>query len=71
MTRDEAIQGAAMVLEQARARRDAQTPHEAAKAAWYRGHPLGSIEALEALIIRQREQALTRQAAEQDHEAAA
>ncbi|MHA6764804.1 hypothetical protein [Streptacidiphilus sp. PAMC 29251] len=56
MTRDEALAGAAAVLAQARLRRDAQTPREAAKAAWYPGYPI-SLAQLEALIIRQREEA--------------
>lgn len=38
----------------ARAERDALSPREAAEAAWYPGHSLGTVEAIEALIIKQR-----------------
>lgn len=62
-TRQEAIRGAALVLVEARAARDALSPRAAAKGAWYPGHRLGTVEAIEALIISQREQAL---AAQQD-----
>ncbi|MFF7588066.1 hypothetical protein ACFZCK_11360 [Kitasatospora purpeofusca] len=57
-TRDEAIRGAAMILKRARAERDALSPRDAAKAAWYPGHRLGTVEAIEELIIRQRSEAL-------------
>jgi hypothetical protein len=53
-----AIRGAALDYVEIRAERDALSPRAAAEAAWYPGHRLGSIEAIEALIIRQREQAL-------------
>lgn len=56
-TRQEAIRGAALVLAEARAARDALSPRAAAEAAWYPGHRLGTVEAIEALITSQREQA--------------
>lgn len=59
MTCAEAIAGAAMVLAQARARRDALSPRKAAEAAWYSGHPM-SVDEIEALIIRQRANAVAR-----------
>jgi hypothetical protein len=56
-TRQEAIQAAARVLVVARTARDALTPRAAAEAAWSTGHRLGSVEAIEALIIKQRREA--------------
>jgi hypothetical protein len=56
-TRREAIRAAALVLVEARAERDALSPHAAAEAAWYPGHRLGTIEAIEELIVRQRAEA--------------
>ncbi|MFJ9771134.1 hypothetical protein ACIRVF_07815 [Kitasatospora sp. NPDC101157] len=55
--RREAISAAALISGQARAERDARTPREAAEAAYYPGHRLGSVEAIEALIVRQRAEA--------------
>lgn len=57
-TREEAIHGAAAVLVEARALRDSMSPREAAEAAWYPGHRLVTVDAIEALIIRQRAQAV-------------
>lgn len=56
-TREEAIRRAALVLVEARADRDALSPRAAAEDAWYPGHYLGSVEAIEALIIQQRREA--------------
>ncbi|MGE7437524.1 hypothetical protein [Kitasatospora sp. NPDC001175] len=56
-TRQEAIRSAALVLAQARAERDALSPREAAEAAWYPGHRLETVEAIETLIIQQRQAA--------------
>ncbi|MFE7837462.1 hypothetical protein ACFU53_15910 [Streptomyces sp. NPDC057474] len=53
-TREQAIRAAAESLIDAVAERALRTPREAAEAAWYPGHPLGSIEAIEAEIIRRR-----------------
>ncbi|MEH0627887.1 hypothetical protein [Streptomyces stelliscabiei] len=53
-TRKQAIRAAAESLVDAVAERASRTPREAAKAAWYPGHPLGSVEAIEAEIIRRR-----------------
>lgn len=58
--RDEAIQAAGKILAMARAKRDSLSPRAAAEAAWYPGHPRGSIEAIEALIIEQRTEAVRR-----------
>lgn len=55
-TRTRAIQAAAEALVDAVAERAARTPREAAEAAFYPGHPLGTVEAIEAAIIRRREQ---------------
>lgn len=57
-TREEAISAAALILVQARAERDALSPHAAAQAAWYPGHELVTVEAIEELIVRQRQEAL-------------
>ncbi|WP_354643953.1 hypothetical protein [Kitasatospora camelliae] len=57
ITRAAAIRGAAIVFAEARAARDALTPRQAAEAAYYPGHRLGSVDAIEQLIIRQRQQA--------------
>lgn len=59
-TRDEAIQSAGQILAMARAKRDALSPQEAAEAAWYSGHPLGSVDAIRSLIIEQRAEAVRR-----------
>jgi hypothetical protein len=49
-----AVQAAARALVAAVAERAAQSPHDAAAAAYYPGHPLGSIAAIEAEIVRRR-----------------
>ncbi|BDH04855.1 hypothetical protein [Streptomyces seoulensis] len=54
-TREECIRGAAEVLVSAVRLRASRTPREAAQAAYYPGHPLGSVEAIEAEIIRRRQ----------------
>jgi hypothetical protein len=53
-TRDEALAGARRVLVAAARVQAAQTPREAAEAAWYPGHRLGTVEAIETVIIRRR-----------------
>lgn len=53
-TRAQAIQVAAEALLDAVAERASRTPREAAEAAWYPGHPLGSVDAIEAEIVRRR-----------------
>jgi len=52
--RDRAVRAAAEALVDAVAERASRTPREAAEAAWYPGHPLGSVEVIEAEIIRRR-----------------
>ncbi|MEU0675423.1 hypothetical protein ABZ330_21530 [Streptomyces sp. NPDC006172] len=54
LVRQQAIRAAAEVLVDAVAERAARTPREAAEAAFYPGHPLGTVEAIEAEIIRRR-----------------
>ncbi|WP_125262354.1 hypothetical protein [Streptomyces alboflavus] len=54
--RERAIRAAAAALLDAVAERAALTPREAAEAAFYPGHPLGSVEAIEAEITARREQ---------------
>lgn len=49
-----AVRAAAEALVNAVAERASRTPREAAEAAWYPGHRLGSVEAIEAEIIRRR-----------------
>lgn len=53
-TRASAVRAAATALLDAVAERASRTPREAAEAAWYPGHRLGSVEAIEAEIIRRR-----------------
>jgi hypothetical protein len=62
--RTQAVRAAAAALLDAVAERASRTPREAAEAAWYPGHRLGSVEAIEAEIIRRR-------TADADHRAAA
>lgn len=54
LIRTRAIRAAADALVTAVAERAARTPREAAEAAYYPGHPLGSVEAIEAEIVRRR-----------------
>jgi hypothetical protein len=60
-----AIRGAALVLAEARTARDALSPRRAAEAAYRPGHRLGSVDAIEAFIIRQRRDAELRAQAQQ------
>lgn len=53
-TRAQAVRSAAEALLEAVAERASRTPREAAEAAWYPGHRLGSVEAIEAEIVRRR-----------------
>ncbi|MGW6912493.1 hypothetical protein ACWGB8_01525 [Kitasatospora sp. NPDC054939] len=53
-SRAAAIADAGRILAQARRERDALTPRAAAEAAWYPGHRLQSVDAIEELIVRQR-----------------
>lgn len=53
-TRAECIRATAEALVAAVAERESRTPKEAARAAWYPGHPLASVEAIEAEIVRRR-----------------
>lgn len=52
--RQAAVQAAARALVTAVSERAALSPHAAAVAAYYPGHPLGSIAAIEAAILRRR-----------------
>lgn len=61
ITEEEAIRGAGLILAEARAKRDALSPRAAAEEAWYLGHPL-TVDEIEALIIRQRTDALAKRA---------
>lgn len=56
LIRSRAVHAAAEALVAAVTERAARTPREAAEAAYYPGHPLGSVEAIEAAIIARREQ---------------
>lgn len=70
-TREEAIQAAGLVFALARIQRDSLTPRAAAEAAYYVGHRLGSVDAIEALIIRQRQDALVQAELAEQHPLAA
>lgn len=52
--REQAIRNAAQALIDAVAERASRTPREAAEAAWYPGHRLGTVEAIEAVIVQRR-----------------
>ncbi|MDV6290276.1 hypothetical protein R2F25_30155 [Streptomyces sp. UP1A-1] len=54
LDRARAVRAAAEALVDAVAERAARTPREAAEAAYYPGHPLGSVAAIEAEIVRRR-----------------
>jgi hypothetical protein len=54
ITRELAIRRAADALVGAVRERAARTPREAAVAAWYPGHPLVTVDAIEAEIVRRR-----------------
>lgn len=53
MTRDEYFDGLAAALIRAVELRESMPARQAAEAAWYPGHRLGTVEAIEA-VIRQR-----------------
>lgn len=55
IARTAAVQAAAAALADAVAERAARSPHAAAVAAYYPGHPLGSVAAIEAQIVRRRQ----------------
>ena len=57
-TRDEAIKDAGRSWAVTRAMRDAMPPRELAEAVWFPRHPLGTVDAIEALIIQRRKEAL-------------
>lgn len=63
-TKEEALRAGGRVLAIARIERDALSPRAAAEAAWYPGHRL-TVDQIEALIIRQRAQAVAAQQAQQ------
>ncbi|MCU8589360.1 hypothetical protein [Streptomyces sp. A13(2022)] len=54
LDRARAVRAAADALVDAVAERAARTPREAAEAAYYPGHPLGTVDAIEAEIVRRR-----------------
>lgn len=54
VTRDEYIDGIAAALLRAVEQRDSLPARQAAEGAWYPGHPLGSVEAIEAAIVQRR-----------------
>ncbi|MEV8124061.1 hypothetical protein AB0P07_08100 [Streptomyces sp. NPDC085944] len=54
LDRARAVRAAAEALVDAVAERAARTPREAAEAAYYPGHPLGTVAAIEAEIRRRR-----------------
>lgn len=52
--REQAIANAARILVQAVRMQAAMTPREQAEGAWYPGHPLGTVEAVEQAVIERR-----------------
>lgn len=55
-TREQALDAAADALVAAVRARAAMTSRQAAEAAYYPGHPLGSVDAIEAVIVARRSQ---------------
>lgn len=53
-TREQALDAAADALVAAVRARAAMTSRQAAEAAYYPGHPLGSVDAIEAVIVARR-----------------
>ncbi|MEZ0090064.1 hypothetical protein [Streptacidiphilus sp. EB129] len=53
--RSQAIQRAAQILAETVRQQAEMTPRQQAEAAWYPGHPLGSIEAIEQAVIERRQ----------------
>jgi hypothetical protein len=56
VTREQALDRAAKILIAGVALQASRTPRAAAEAAWYPGHRLGSVEAIEAVIIQRRKE---------------
>lgn len=54
VTMDEALDAAAETYLRGLAEQAARTPRAAAEAAWYPGHPAGSVDALEVEICERR-----------------
>jgi hypothetical protein len=54
MTREQYIDGIADALLRAVQQRESLPARQAAEGAWYPGHPLGTVEAIEAEIISRR-----------------
>lgn len=72
MTRDQYLDGIATAALQAVQQRESLPARQAAEGAWYPGHPLGTVEAIEAAIVQRRAEdaaLIARQAA--GHRAAA
>lgn len=63
VTREEAIHRAALILIGGVKLRASMTPRAAAEAAWYPGHRLGSIEAIERHITERRARSVEQPAA--------
>lgn len=59
--RDVAIRAFAEALVDAVAERASKTPEQAARDAWYPGHPLGTVDAIAAVIRERRERQQARQ----------
>jgi hypothetical protein len=54
MTRDQYLDGIATAALQAVQQRESLSARQAAEGAWYPGHPLGTVEAIEAAIVQRR-----------------
>lgn len=54
VTREQAIDNAVRILIAGVALQASRSPREAAEAAWYPGHELGTVEAIEAEIVLMR-----------------
>lgn len=54
MTREQAVGTIAAIVIRSVGQRESLSPRQAAEAAWYPGHPLVTVEAIEARIIQRR-----------------
>lgn len=55
ITREQALDNAAAILIDTVRQQAAMTPRQQAEGAWYPGHPLGSVDAIERSVIERRQ----------------
>lgn len=54
ISREQALDNAAAIIADAVTQQAAMTPRQQAEGAWYRGHPLGTVDAIEQAVIARR-----------------